>query len=610
MTSPIADFEKSRYLRRILDLLSPHERRRAYLLLGMVLMMALLETVGVASIMPFMATLANPGVIETNKYLAAAYETLGFTDPQKFLFFLGAVVFVALLTSIAFRALTTYALLRFTHMRNYSVGRRMVAGYLGQPYEWFLDRNSADLGKSVLSEVQQVIAGSVIPVMQAIAHGTVAVCLLLLLIAVDPVLASAVAVGLGVSYGAIYMGLRGYLARIGADRVRANQERFQAVQEAFGGIKAIKVGGLEGSSLHRFEGPSKRFARRQAALQIANQLPRFALEAVAFGGALAVALYLLASRGGLQQILPVMAVYALAGYKLMPALQQVYNQFANLKFAEPAVAALHADLMRFRASPNVEEVPPPAPLALSHGFALEKVSYTYPGAARPTLTGLDLEVGVRTTVGLVGATGSGKTTTVDLVLGLLEPQQGRLLVDGVPISPTSVPAWQRSIGYVPQHIFLTDGTIAANIGFGLPRAEIDMAAVERAAKIANLHEFVVQQLPARYETLVGERGVRLSGGQRQRIGIARALYHDPALLILDEATNSLDSVTEQAVMDAVHKLGRRKTIILIAHRLTAVRSCDQIFLLERGRVMAQGTFRELLEQSPSFRRMATGPSLA
>jgi ATP-binding cassette, subfamily B, bacterial PglK len=412
-----------------------------------------------------------------------------------------------------------------------------------------------------------------------------------------------------VSYGAIYLGLRGYLARIGADRVRANRERFQAVQEAFGGIKDIKVAGLEAGSLHRFDGPSKRFAKRQAALQIANQLPRFLLEAVAFGGALAFVLYLLASRGGLQGVLPVMAVYALAGYKLLPALQQVYSQVANLKFAEPAVVALHADLTQLRPSPTLE-LPPPAPLGLSRSLALENVSYTYPGAARPTLERLDLEVAARTTVGLVGATGSGKTTTVDLLLGLLEPKEGRLLVDGAPVGRRSLRAWQRTIGYVPQHIFLTDDTVAANIGFGLAMAQIDMAAVERAATTASLHDFVVKELPSGYDTLVGERGVRLSGGQRQRIGIARALYHDPSLLILDEATNSLDSVTEQAVVDAVHKLGRRKTIIIIAHRLTTVRNCDQIFLLDRGRVTAQGTFGELLESSARFRRMATGRTLA
>lgn len=595
-------------LRKILDLLSPKERVRGYLVLAMVLVMALLDMVGVASIMPFMAVLANPNVVEQNRYLFALYQFLGFPDPGAFLVLLGAAVFVSLVGSSAFKALTTYALLRFTHMRSYSLSRRLVEGYLRQPYEWFLNRHSADLGKTVLSEVGEVVTDALIPTMQLIAQGTVVVALLTLLIVVDPLLATVFGAGLGSVYAAIYLVLRRYLGRIGADRVNANRERFQIVQEAFSAIKEVKVGGLEAVFLQRFDGPAKRFARRQAAAKVANQLPRFALEAVAFGGMLLVVLYLMSAAANLQQVLPVLALYALAGYRLMPALQQVYLQAASLRFAGAALTSLHTDLIGLTSSDvNSTLVPErPAPMGLSRGLRLDRVSYSYPTAARPALKELTLEVPARSTVAFVGATGSGKTTAVDVILGLLSPHEGSLSADDVPITPATVRAWQRTVGYVPQDIHLVDDTIAANIAFGVPPQQIDHGAVERAGRIANLHDFITQQLPRGYATAIGERGVRLSGGQRQRIGIARALYHDPEVLVLDEATSALDNLTEQEVMDAVHNLGHRKTIIIVAHRLSTVRACDRIFLLEEGRLADSGTFESLIERDSRFRAMATG----
>jgi ABC-type multidrug transport system fused ATPase/permease subunit len=592
---------------KILDLLSPRERRRGYLLLGMILVMALLETIGVASIVPFMTVLTDPRITEQQPFLASVYERLGFADIRTFQLFLGIVMFAALTVSVAFKAVTTYALLRFTHMRSHTLGKRLVEGYLHQSYEWFLNHHTADIGKTVLSEVQQVITGAVVPMMQLIAHGAVAVSLLVLLVLVDPVLATVVAVGLGGAYTLVYVLLRDYLARIGTERLRANSERFTTVQEAFAGIKAVKAGGLEHHFLHRFNTPSLQFARRQAAMQMANQLPRFAFEAIAFGGILLIALYLLGRADGMQQVLPILALYAFAGYRLMPALQQVYGQFAHLRFAGPALESIHRDLTAIApiGSANAAATET-TPLTLSSSLRLDGVAYSYPNSERCTLCSLSIEMPARTSLGLVGTTGSGKTTTADVILGLLRCQTGELLVDNVVITPQNVRRWQRNIGYVPQDVHLADDTIAANIAFGLTAAETSCEDLVRAAKIADLHEFVTGELAAGYATMIGERGVRLSGGQRQRIGIARALYHDPELLILDEATSSLDSVTEHAVMDAVRNLSHKKTIIVIAHRLSTVRDCDQIVVLDHGTVVGRGTFQDLFEQNTQFRAMVQG----
>jgi ABC-type multidrug transport system fused ATPase/permease subunit len=595
-------------IKKLLDLLTPPERKRAGLLLGMILTMALLDMIGVASIMPFMAVVANPELVETNAFLKTAYavsSNFGINTTEEFLFLLGTLVFVPLVVSLAFKALTTYAQLRFALMREYSIGKRLVEGYLHQPYSWFLSRHSADLGKTILSEVSTVIHGGIMPMMSLIAQGAVAIALLTLLILIDPKLALIVGVTLATAYALIFKATRGFLTSIGQERVKANQGRFTAVSEAFGASKEVKVGGLEQAYINRFSSPAQTYARHQATASVISQLPRFALEAIAFGGMLLVVLYLMAQSGSFASALPIIALYAFAGYRLMPALQQIYGAVTQLRFAGPALDALHADLMSLQpAHPN----PSQDAIALKQAIILNQIRYRYPNAPQPALKNLSLTIPAKSTVGLVGATGSGKTTTVDLILGLLEAQQGLLAVDGQAITEHNRRAWQRAIGYVPQQIYLADDTVAANIAFGLDAKDIDQAAVELAAKIANLHEFVTNELPQQYQTTVGERGVRLSGGQRQRIGIARALYHNPQVLILDEATSALDNLTEQAVMEAVHNLGHEITIILIAHRLSTVRQCDQIYLLERGEVKASGTYEELTASNQHFAAMAGGAS--
>jgi ABC-type multidrug transport system fused ATPase/permease subunit len=592
-------------LKKLLALLTPAERKRAAVVMGMILVMAFLDMLGVASILPFMAVLANPELVQTNALLNTAFTTsshIGIYTTEQFLFALGVLVFILLVTSLAFKALTTYAQTRFALMREYSIGKRLVEGYLHQPYSWFLNRHSADLGKTILSEVGTVIGNGMIPLMTLMAQGTVALALLILLLVVDPLLALSVGVVLGVAYAGIFAVMSGWLKRLGQARIEANKERFTAVSEAFGAAKEVKVGGLEHAYIQRFAKPAEIYAKGQATVQVIAQLPRFALEAIAFGGMLLVILYLMAQSGSFASALPIIALYAFAGYRLMPALQQIYGAFTQLRFAGPALDALHQDLSSLQAADALHGNLTPLPL--TQAIRLEQISYRYPNAPQPALKGIDLTIPAHSTLGFVGATGSGKTTMVDVILGLLEPQEGALKIDGQLITVANRRQWQRAIGYVPQHIYLADDSVAANIAFGVSAKEVNQEAVERAAKIANLHEFVSNDLPLGYATTVGERGVRLSGGQRQRIGIARALYHNPQVLILDEATSALDNLTEQAVMEAVNNLGHDITIILIAHRLSTVRQCDQIYLLERGEVKAQGTFEELTQANERFRAMA------
>ena len=591
---------------KLRELMDPRERQRALLLFGMILVMGFLESTGVASIMPFMAVLADPSAVKTNLHLAAAYKWLGFGTTQHFLVFLGFLSFVAILVSTGFRALTSWAMLRFTSMRNYALSRRLFKGYLNRPYVWFLGRHSADLGKIILSEVGQVIGSALVPAMQLIAHGVVVTFLVILLLLVDPLLTVVVTLVLGGSYWLIFWMRRRHLTRIGEDRVRANKERFRVSNEALGAIKEVKILGLEDLFLRRFEKPSLRFVRHQATSQLIAQLPQYALQIVAFGGILLIVIYQLLDGSSLSTTLPLVALYAIAGYRLLPALNQVYVSASTLRFATPAVELLHRDLAEqaneAQAAKAAAQTDTRVP-RLQHRLELREVSFRYPGATSLALHNIDIAIPARSTVGLVGHSGAGKTTVADIILGLLEPESGQVSVDNMPITRANKRAWQRCAGYVPQQIFLIDDTVAANIAFGLEPAEVDMSAVVHAARLANLHDFVMEELPAGYETLIGERGVRCSGGERQRIGIARALYHDPDLIVMDEATSALDNITERAVIDAVGNLRDCKTIIFIAHRLSTIQRCDKIFVFEGGRVVAGGTYEKLLASNHEFREM-------
>lgn len=592
-------------LKKLLYFLTPEERKGSSILLSMILIMALLDMIGVVSIMPFMAVLTNPELIQTNNFLNTLFQllgTFGVQTEQQFLFSLGIIVFILLVLSLTFKALTLYVQIRFTTMREYSIGKRLMEGYLYQTYGWFLNRNSANLSKNILSETNAIIANGIAPMITLIAQSAVVIALVSLLFLVNSKVTLISSIILGLSYLFLYKIARGLITRIGHTRFRDNKLRFSAVSESFGAIKELKVSGSEHFYLERFVLPAERYSRNSATSSIIGQLPRYAIEIIAFGGMILLVLYLMIRSNSFNNVLPIISVYVLAGYRLMPALQQIYLAITKLRFIGPALDALHNDLKSLKPKMLYNEA---ETLLFKKSITLNHIHYHYPDTSRIALKDINLNIPIYTKVGFVGVTGSGKTTAVDIILGLLEPQKGTLEVDGNIIKKNNSRSWQRLIGYVPQHIYLADDTIAANIAFGIDKNDIDINAVEHAAKIANLDEFVTNELPLKYQTTVGERGVRLSGGQRQRIGIARALYRKPQVLILDEATSALDNLTERAVMDAVHNIQKPITIIMIAHRLSTVKKCDKIFLFEGGKLKGQGTYDELIEFNDRFRVTAT-----
>lgn len=591
--------------RKIFSLLDRRERMHFRLLMVLILFMGFADMLGVGAILPFLALVANPSNVQENAWLALVYDLLGAESEDQFIFLFGVLVFGVIVFSLLLKIATTYALARFSHMRKYSLSRRMLAGFLQHPYVWYLRRHSSDLSKTVLQEVDQLVGYALLPAMRILAQAVSILFLIGLIFIVrwDIALVSG-AVLLG-TYAFVYLVVRRLLERLGQRRIEANTRRFRAISEVFGGIKEVKLAGLEEHYMRRFQGSAREHANALMKAEVVGILPRHILEIITFGGMIALILYLMVgSDKGIGEMLPVLGLLAAAGLRVLPAVQQIYASFTNLRFGRVVLDEVFAE---FEAARNVAAIRPidaSQKLSLRETLELRQICYGYPASDRAVVDDLSMRVDAHTTVGIVGGTGAGKTTTIDVILGLLTPDAGEIFVDGQPVTQDRLRAWQNNIGYVPQQIFLLYGSITANIAFGVPEDEIDHDAVKRAARLAELDEFITTELRDGYDTNVGERGVKLSGGQRQRIGIARALYHNPDILILDEATSALDNLTEKAVMDAVKNLGNEKTIIMIAHRLTTVKSCDRIFLLERGRVTAQGTYDELIETNPSFRKMA------
>jgi ABC-type bacteriocin/lantibiotic exporter with double-glycine peptidase domain len=584
-------------LRKLLTLLSEDERKKAFFLIFFILFSAILDVIGIASVLPIIALLSNPNLVESNVLINKIYIFFNMNDHQVFLFYLALFFFIFFLISIGVKTLSIYFQLRFSLMCEYSIGKRLLKTYLYQSYSWFLDRHSSDLARNILSTVSQVVNQAMVPIFNFISQSMVTFFIIMLLIFIDFKLTLIVSFSLGIFYGVTYTLFSNKLNRKGSERTKNDQERYTALSNAFGSIKETKLGNLENFFITNFSIPAKNFSKNQSSVLIIGQLPKYFFEAIAFGGLLLIILYLMRQSDNFNAILPILSLYAFAGYRLMPALQQLYIALASLRFANASIDSVYKDLLaRYHANTIKEK------LDFKKQISLNNITYHYPKSSQINLNNISIKIPAKSTVGIVGVTGSGKTTLVDIILGLLEPQGGTLVIDNTIINKKNLTLWQNNIGYVPQQIFLTDQSISSNIAFGVDPELIDHEVVKSVSKVANLHNFVINELSEKYDTIIGERGIRLSGGQRQRIGIARALYHNPSVLVLDEATNALDNSTEKAVMDAVYNLSRKITIILIAHRLDTVQKCDQVFLLDQGKIIANGLYDELIKSNKKFKK--------
>ena len=590
-------------------LLDGRERRSAFKLLAIVIIAALASAIMVGSVLPFLTLLADPSIIEKNPVFSWAYRVGGFSTDYQFLMAMGIATCLVILVMNAILFLNIWAMARWSQMRMYALSRRLLAHYLAQPYEFFLDEHSGDMSTNVLAEANMVVSQVMTPVAQLISAFCTTFAILALLLYINPTVTVAAVSVIGGIYLLLAFTTRRKVGMMGERRAHSNKLRYRLSMESLSGIKDIKLLRREARYLDRFSVPSLEMAQYQVQVVTISNAPQYVLQVVAFCGIILLSLILvdpgnLRDRAALGEFLPMLGVLAFAGQRLLPQLHSVYGAVTTLTFGKAAIERVYGDLSRGRKA-EIDRSDP-STISLKKSIEFENVGYTYPNAAVPGVFDLNVKIKSGERIGIVGSSGAGKTTFADIVLGLLHPNTGQLTVDNQPITLDNLRGWQGSVGYVPQDIFLIDSSLAENIALGLSESEIDMKKVEECARIAQLHEFIMNELPDGYMSTIGERGVRLSGGQRQRIGIARALYNEADLIVFDEATSALANLTEREVMTSIEALPGDKTILMIAHRLSTVKICDRLIVMDKGTITGVGAWNELIEFNSAFRRIAEG----
>lgn len=564
----------------LLGRVSPERRRALGPLLVLMVAGAVAEVVTIGALLPFLAAIADPQGSPVLAIMAPLLDVFGAREPGRAVYVLAGLFGLAAVVAAVIRLILLWASHSFVNGVSYELATRLYADALHQPYAWHAGRNSSEI-IAAISKVQLVTQNVFTPMMQAVIATIISTFLIIGLIMMDPAMALAAGIGFAIIYLAATMATRPRLRRNSTVIARAQTDRIKAMQEGLGGIRDILLDQSQPVFVETYERSEAGFRDARTRISFLAGAPRYAVESASMILIALVAIVVAQRAGGLMEALPALGALALGGQKLLPLVQQMYFGWAQSVGNRQVLFDVAALLTR----PEPDAAPDVPAMAFTTAIRLDKVDFAYTQDRGPALSGISLDIPKGARVGLAGKTGSGKSTLMDLILGLLEPGAGEISVDGVALTAANRAAWQKNIAHVPQFIYLADASVAQNIAFGVRRSEIDMERVRRAAEQAELAE-VIADLPKGYDTRIGERGIQLSGGQRQRIGIARALYKNASVLVFDEATSALDTETETAVMDAIGRLDRSLTILIIAHRLSTLDGCDLVVQLDGGTVAA------------------------
>jgi ATP-binding cassette subfamily C protein len=592
-------------------ILSPQERVEGSLLLCGMALGALFEAVSIGLLVPFVAVLKEPELVYKVPVVGSVLSFLNMREPQALLIATGFGLVGVFVSKSAYLTFLYRWLFRYIFDNQVKLARRLLAGYLSAAYTFHLQRNSAEIIRTTTETLHRFTTGFLVSLLIVLSELLIVAALTVLLMLVEPVATLGVMVVLGVPTALVYRSMQRRLAVSGRSAERSLASMIQWTEQAISGIKETLILGRAAFFIDRHAFHMHHFAGYHCTSMLLSTIPRLVIDTLAVTAMVAIVVTILLGGQSPQAILPVLAMFAVAAIRLMPSATRIANGLAQLRFHYAATEILYNELRLTQENhlPKTGRVSAPesgrnpnSSFAFERSIVLERLSYRYPSASQPTIDDVSLEIPKGHWVGFIGPTGAGKTTLIDLMLGLFVPSSGRILVDERDLQDDTA-AWQHKIGYVPQDVYLMDDTVRRNVAFGLPDQDIDDERVWEALRAAQV-DGLTRSLPDGLAAMVGERGDRLSGGERQRLAIARALYHDPQVLVVDEGTANLDNETEAAIVRTLAGLRREKTIIVIAHRLPLVRDCDHVYFLKEGRVHNSGPYLDLVSNEPGFREYA------
>jgi len=597
---------KNKYIRRIFlsqflildkikSILTKKEIERGYIFLFLMFISMFFETLGIGLIAPLVTAISDPNILISNNYLSGVIEFLKISDFKSLILIFSISLVVIYLVKNLFLSYFTWFKIHYLSTLRMNLSNRLFKIYLSQPYTFHLQHNSGQLIQNTISEVTVFTGRLLGPMLVILTEGLVFLGIVILLFYIEPIGAISVTILLGLVTKLILSLTRKNISRWGKERQYHDGKKIQHLQQGLGGVKDALILGKEEHFLKQFQHHNllgRRPDQKQAFLQ---EVPRFLFEFLAVIGLIIIILSMTLQGKQISLILATLGIFGAAAFRLMPSITRILAAIQSVRYGFPVLEKLHQEFDNIDSGFNINEYKESLNSFSepSNSLVFNNVSYSYPNTTKASLKNASLKIYQGESIGIIGPSGAGKSTLVDILLGLLKPEFGKVNIDDQDIH-NNLRSWQDQIGYVPQFIYLTDDSLRNNIAFGVVRKDIDDSLIDRVISSAQLTDFV-GGLPEGLDTHVGERGVRLSGGQRQRIGIARALYHNPNIIVLDEATSSLDNITEKRIMETVFLLKQHKTVIIIAHRMSTLESCNRIYRLENGEIVEMGSPEKLLK---------------
>jgi len=591
-------------IRKFLYILPKGDPFKIFVLFILMMVAAGLEVLGIGMIPAFVAIVASPERVLEYEPIQPLLSFLNITTPRDLLIWGSIALLGSFILKGGYRLAFNYFQARFLYNRRYQISHRLMSSYMQAPYTFHLERNTAELLRNITQEVNLLIGNVLTMILDVSKQAIITIAILLFLFIAEPLISLLVILFSGIASGSFLYFTKKKVKAYGEREQQHRSEMIKAVNQGLGGIKDARVLNREAEFIEKFRTEVRDSTRLLTYITYTRRIPQPLMEVTAVFSMLLIASFLVWQGRPMEAIVPIMTLFAVAIIRLMPAVKSLTSDYTHIIYNIVTLDPIYNDLKELENSSKKfrKDRKESRPLKLESSIEARDVTYAYPNSDEQALNRVSFIIPQGDAVAFVGESGAGKTTVVDLLLGLLEPSSGEILVDGKNIQE-NLSAWQRNIGYIPQSIYLADDTLRSNIAFGIPKKDIEDEKVMKALELAQIKD-LTNRLPEGLDTILGEHGTRLSGGQRQRVGIARALYHDPQVLVMDEATSALDNITEKEITKAIESLKGERTVIMIAHRLTTVESCDRLYLMKDGKIKDKGTYRELVDSNSEFRKMA------